>query len=1372
MSPSLNSPVPTLTTQPSIYSPQPVYHPNVRSPSLHSQNLSDFGSPSKVPSLVGSSITRDPSSVASNSTTGYLPTPTDDVMHMPPSLARDETTLISYYRNQAFPEHFRNGKTGKSNTTRGLGGSRTRQGSLSIRRGSPSRTRPESDKVSASGKSVSTVEGTSPTRDPAPPMPPRMERQQGTRELISRYEILDSIAHTPPATSHQSQGSTMQRPRSTSQLSRRDFSLPPVPPANPSPTRSQGEANVDRRHAPHSHRFPESSSYFSTFAQKGGKLRNSFTNLVQLLGDKAKSGSRKRNSVSPSVSPGRMLNALPKGFKLRLSKRASAGSSPSSSPGKDGGGSKTSDLLPNINELLNTEPIISALLLYQSPARQVHPSIPDQKTPLWMPYTVSLYPTTIILQVPNPGLSSSSKFQIPLSELYDAHSVLAKDLLPGLIPSLGSICLPPAFGDEIYAFEALCYGGRIERFAAPTMASRAAWVRHLIDILTGHGPSLKNKAGKLDGVQGGEALVSGTTPMRSLTCVQGLPSVSSIVPVSSSPGSTPGMITLVGDNADSTKSVIFTSNPKSSVEGFPKTHTRSSTPITPSGRALSSRLDAVGDTPQTASVFPNPWEPPATPTRRATSGMTQRGSSLLMSPRSDRSRITASPSICRLDERNLVRDRLAMFEHYTSPSPSARGSISSRRGKEGTVNWEVLSEVRNGRSGTVLNRAASNLRDPSARPSPAVGQETPMSSMRIHRDDRSSFGPGRPALELKPRVSPVIPSDSSVKSNRSTFMHNDVPRFSFLTDRNMESNSKPIQVLGNLRPSKQVETTQLQLSPSSMIITQDSSLKPIMDRLDTLLSALRESDATQSTKASGLGQLIVSTQDYIVRNIEDDTKKTSAEYLTLLKHTESLGRMIESLIARPALGYEERDNLIIVREAIERIEQDFFTRAEMISSAREKEFGEDMKAFVSGQSDGLRQTIQDLVAKLDHGSKQNEVLAKLDTLTLAATSTCNSAARDVDLLAEFVAQVKDHISSLPTSSLDTSTMDTSKILDKLDSLSHSMIGSDAIADLSAIRTTLENIKTHIQPKENSNAITTLSSPQADISDLSMKLDGITAMCQSIMADRATVPDVGDGPDNPIEVAQQTELNVWLEKFVTNASMQMDNVRDGLVTLRQDLGLESVPKGQEAHPQGVIQELHTMLEEQVKSAGDIASSLNALLVSFNEEQARNAQARESLATDAVLKMIEVQRQEQERLLEQLASDLSSDIRGERIRFVEAMSQATSMNVQLHVEEFKKQLTHEVLALTDEVGRLREERKTIQHQIAQLFMVKSEHESEPHGPNQVGVTKSYISWTENELVAPAATSTTTKHSSKREVTQEAIAFSHSSVHNLWLPKFNIK
>ncbi|CAE6468296.1 unnamed protein product, partial [Rhizoctonia solani] len=192
--------------------------------------------------------------------------------------------------------------------------------------------------------------------------------------------------------------------------------------------------------------------------------------------DKAK----KRGSVSPSTSPSRTFNALPKGFKLRLSKRASADSSPSSSPGKAKCDGKSSKILPDMNELLKSDPMISTLLLYQSPARQTHPSIPDQKTPLWMPYNVSLYPSAVILQVPNPGFSSSSKFQIPLSDLYDVHSVASKDLLLGSISLPGTNTLPSGFGNDIYVFEAQCYGGRVERFATPTMALRTTWVRYLL----------------------------------------------------------------------------------------------------------------------------------------------------------------------------------------------------------------------------------------------------------------------------------------------------------------------------------------------------------------------------------------------------------------------------------------------------------------------------------------------------------------------------------------------------------------------------------------------------------------------------------------------------------------------------------------------------------------------------------------------------------------------------------------------------------------------------------------------------------------------------------------------------------------------------
>ena len=44
------------------------------------------------------------------------------------------------------------------------------------------------------------------------------------------------------------------------------------------------------------------------------------------------------------------------------------------------------------------------------------------------------------------------------------------------------------------------------------------------------------------------------------------------------------------------------------------------------------------------------------------------------------------------------------------------------------------------------------------------------------------------------------------------------------------------------------------------------------------------------------------------------------------------------------------------------------------------------------------------------------------------------------------------------------------------------------------------------------------------------------------------------------------------------------------------------------------------------------------------------------------MIDRQRQEQEAMLRNIAEELSNDIRGERLRFVEAMKEATAINVQ--------------------------------------------------------------------------------------------------------------
>jgi len=92
---------------------------------------------------------------------------------------------------------------------------------------------------------------------------------------------------------------------------------------------------------------------------------------------------------------------------------------------------------------------------------------------------------------------------------------------------------------------------------------------------------------------------------------------------------------------------------------------------------------------------------------------------------------------------------------------------------------------------------------------------------------------------------------------------------------------------------------------------------------------------------------------------------------------------------------------------------------------------------------------------------------------------------------------------------------------------------------------------------------------------------------------------------------------------------------------------------------------------------------------------------NVATESITGLIERQRHDQERMLRTLAADLSNDIRGERLRFVEAMKEATAINVQIHVEEFKKELTREVLLMTQEVSRLQRERQGLEQKIADLF-----------------------------------------------------------------------
>ncbi|KAI0746026.1 hypothetical protein C8Q76DRAFT_665452 [Earliella scabrosa] len=191
-----------------------------------------------------------------------------------------------------------------------------------------------------------------------------------------------------------------------------------------------------------------------------------------------------------------------------------------------------------------------------------------------------------------------------------------------------------------------------------------------------------------------------------------------------------------------------------------------------------------------------------------------------------------------------------------------------------------------------------------------------------------------------------------------------------------------------------------------------------------------------------------------------------------------------------------------------------------------------------------------------------------------------------------------------------------------------------------------------------------------------------------------------------------QLNTWLEAFVQHGTSQIDGVAAGVQQLCNELG--PVPELQdgadigEAPSGSLLTDIRKLLiqnNEREQSATQLHASMNGLVAAVQEDLRRSAEARNLLTPECVLGMIDQQRRDQAQMLKALATELSNDIRGERLRFVEAMKEATAINVQIHVEEFKKELTREVLCMTQEVTRLERERQGLEQHIADLFAFSS-------------------------------------------------------------------
>ncbi|KAH8107754.1 hypothetical protein BXZ70DRAFT_9418 [Cristinia sonorae] len=256
------------------------------------------------------------------------------------------------------------------------------------------------------------------------------------------------------------------------------------------------------------------------------------------------------------------------------------------------------------------------------------------------------------------------------------------------------------------------------------------------------------------------------------------------------------------------------------------------------------------------------------------------------------------------------------------------------------------------------------------------------------------------------------------------------------------------------------------------------------------------------------------------------------------------------------------------------------------------------------------------------------------------------------------------------------------------------------------------IKAESSGKEELEQDDAEESARSDVVQRNAELQGILELLKNDLDLRAAQTD-----QQVDSVRYLHELNSWLEAFVNHGTSQIDQVLAGVNHLRKELGplpdmqtmqdlssSNNAGDSQQEHPSNLLSEIRHLLVASRNREGNtlaLEASVNGLVAAVQEDLRRGAESRNAMTTESIVGLIERHRQDQERLLRNVASDLSNDIRGERLRFVEAMKEATAINVQIHVEEFKKELTREVLMATQEVGRLQKERQNLEQQIADLF-----------------------------------------------------------------------
>ncbi|KAG1732227.1 uncharacterized protein EDB91DRAFT_1302770 [Suillus paluster] len=301
-----------------------------------------------------------------------------------------------------------------------------------------------------------------------------------------------------------------------------------------------------------------------------------------------------------------------------------------------------------------------------------------------------------------------------------------------------------------------------------------------------------------------------------------------------------------------------------------------------------------------------------------------------------------------------------------------------------------------------------------------------------------------------------------------------------------------------------------------------------------------------------------------------------------------------------------------------------------------------------------------------------------------------------------------------------------RVLDKLDVIHHNQEREMSMSTSRTSMTAMNNLRPPFSGM-TSPTESLAPFPNVDLSDVYVKLDELTSLYKTGNTplspatrsphEDADIPEHkplddkldfhklkavldylnADEEQKKVQLEQQAdsirylnELNSWLDAFVNNGTTQIQAVATGVEQLCKQLGVNTSEELSSLGLTGQVQQLLEAAQNQADSGDNLRSIIHELIQVVQEHLTHGDEQRKTL-------------------------ELTEEIRGERLRFVEAMKEATAINVQgafilSHVEHFKAELGREVSVMTQDVGRLHKEKQAIEQQIADLFAFYSKQKQE--------------------------------------------------------------